>query len=195
MYKYNTHTTSPLIKTSPPVCAAHYKVYTKIVDDYMKANNITDDNDLPEWFVTAQTLNYKDRVNMQAVWQSHIDASISSTVNVPNDFTKEQTYDLYMLAHDKGLKGITIFRDGCKRTGILNISNANNMEPLKEPEQLSRGVIIEANDNASCDECYRAYDRRQSLEYNESCSNACERRDEFIGMFLQKNSDAAEDPL
>lgn len=84
---------------------------------------------------------------MQAVWQSHIDASISSTVNVPNDFTKEQTYDLYMLAHDKGLKGITIFRDGCKRTGILNISNANNMEPLKEPEQLSRGVIIEANDN------------------------------------------------
>ena len=64
-----------------------------------------------------------------------------------NDFTKEQTYDLYMLAHDKGLKGITIFRDGCKRTGILNISNANNMEPLKEPEQLSRGVIIEANDN------------------------------------------------
>lgn len=124
-----------------------YKVYTKIVDDYMKANNITDDNDLPEWFVTAQTLNYKDRVNMQAVWQSHIDASISSTVNVPNDFTKEQTYDLYMLAHDKGLKGITIFRDGCKRTGILNISNANNMEPLKEPEQLSRGVIIEANDN------------------------------------------------
>lgn len=124
-----------------------YKVYTKIVDDYMKANNITDDNDLPEWFVTAQTLNYKDRVNMQAVWQSHIDASISSTVNVPNDFTKEQTYDLYMLAHDKGLKGITIFRDGCKRTGILNTSNANNMEPSKTPEKLSRGVIIKANDN------------------------------------------------
>ena len=124
-----------------------YKVYTKIVDDYMKANNITDDNDLPEWFVTAQTLNYKDRINMQAVWQSHIDASISSTVNVPNDFTKEQTYDLYMLAHDKGLKGITIFRDGCKRTGILNTSNANNMEPSKTPEKLSRGVIIEANDN------------------------------------------------
>ena len=56
---------------------------------------------------------------MQAAWQKHIDASISSTVNVPNDFTVEDTENLYLYAWEKGLKGITIFRDGCKRVGIL----------------------------------------------------------------------------
>ena len=69
--------------------------------------------------MTAQTLDYKNRIYMQSIWQSHIDASISSTVNVPNDFTVEQVENLYMTAWDAGLKGVTIFRDGCKRAGIL----------------------------------------------------------------------------
>lgn len=121
-----------------------YKVYTKIVEDYMKEHGITDDKDLPEWFVTAQTLDYRNRIEMQSVWQSHIDASISSTVNVPNSFTKEQTFDLYMYAHDMGLKGVTIFRDGCKRTAILNTSSKKEDS---KPSELSRGVIIDVSDN------------------------------------------------
>ena len=72
-----------------------------------------------DYFVTAHNLNFKDRIDMQSTWQKFIDASISSTVNVPNDFTQEQVFDLYMYAYDKGLKGITIYRDGCKRSGIL----------------------------------------------------------------------------
>ena len=56
----------------------------------MKQHNIEEDKDLPEYFVTAMTLDYRQRINMQAAWQEHIDASISSTVNVPNSFTKEE---------------------------------------------------------------------------------------------------------
>ena len=97
----------------------YYKVYTKIVENYMKDNNLTDDSQLPGYFVTAMTLDYPQRIDMQAVWQEHIDASISSTVNVPNHFTVEETERLYLYAYEKGLKGITIFRDGCKRLGIL----------------------------------------------------------------------------
>ena len=103
-----------------------YKVYTPIVDEYMKKHHIKDDADLPNWFVTAQELDYAKRIDMQSVWQSHIDASISSTVNVPNEFTVEQVKDLYMLAWEKGLKGITIYRDGCERSAILST------EPQKE---------------------------------------------------------------
>ena len=51
---------------------------------------------------------------MQSVWQNHVDASISSTVNVPNHFTVEETESLYLYAYEKGLKGVTIFRDGCQ---------------------------------------------------------------------------------
>lgn len=121
-----------------------YKVYTKIVGDYMKEHGINDDKDLPEWFVTAQTLDYRNRIEMQSVWQSHIDASISSTVNVPNSFTKEQTFDLYMYAHDMGLKGVTIFRDGCKRTAILN---THSKKEDSKPSELGRGMIIDVSDN------------------------------------------------
>lgn len=124
----------------------YYKVYTPIVDRYMKEHNITDDTMLPDFFVTAQDLNYKNRIEMQAVWQKHIDASISSTVNVPNNFTVEETEDLYMTAWKSGLKGVTIFRDGCKRTGILTTSETktNNVEDTHE---LKRGEIIATDDN------------------------------------------------
>ncbi len=124
----------------------YYKVYTSIVKEYMDKHGLKDDSELPDYFVTAQTLDYKNRIYMQSVWQSHIDASISSTVNVPNDFTVEQVEGLYMTAWDAGLKGVTIFRDGCKRAGILTIKE--NVEDIVEkPHRLERGMIIKADDN------------------------------------------------
>lgn len=124
----------------------YYKVYTPIVERYMKENNITDDTMLPDFFVTAQDLDYKDRIGMQAIWQSHIDASISSTVNVPNSFTVEDTENLYMLAWKSGLKGVTIFRDGCKRTSILTTDDITTNENETKYE-LQRGEIIATDDN------------------------------------------------
>lgn len=124
----------------------YYKVYTPIVKEYMDKHEVKDDSELPDYFVTAQTLDYKNRIYMQSIWQSHIDASISSTVNVPNDFTVEQVEGLYMTAWDAGLKGVTIFRDGCKRAGILTIKE--NVEDIVEkPHRLERGMIIKADDN------------------------------------------------
>lgn len=125
----------------------YYKVYTPIVENYMKEYGIKDDANLPEYFVTAQSLDYRQRIDMQAVWQKHIDASISSTVNVPNSFTVEETEDLYMYAWEKGLKGVTIFRDGCKRTGILTTNKKNDFEEKKLPTLLQRGMIVKADDN------------------------------------------------
>lgn len=100
----------------------YYKVYTPIVDRHMKQHNIQDDTNLPNWFVTAGDLDYKARINMQSAWQKHIDASISSTVNLPHEATIEDVENLYMYAWEQKLKGITIFRDGCERAGILTTS-------------------------------------------------------------------------
>ena len=130
----------------------YYKVYTPIVEKYMKEHNITDDANLPDFFVTAQDLDYKNRIEMQAIWQDHIDASISSTVNVPNSFTVEDTENLYMHAWKNGLKGVTIFRDGCKRTAILTTSSkseekaeeSNNANNISE---LPRGYIADVSDD------------------------------------------------
>lgn len=124
----------------------YYKVYTKIVEDYMKEYDIKDDKDLPDYFVTAMTLDYRQRIHMQAIWQQHIDASISSTVNVPNSFTVEETESLYMYAFECGLKGITIFRDGCKRIGILNTKESEKKK-VTAGEGLGRGDILLVTDD------------------------------------------------
>lgn len=127
----------------------YYKVYTPIVEKYMKDHNITDDSMLPDFFITAQELDYKDRIAMQSVWQNHIDASISSTVNVPNSFTVEDTENLYMLAWESGLKGVTIFRDGCKRTGILTTTETKTETESdnEATDELKRGEIIATDDS------------------------------------------------
>lgn len=125
----------------------YYKVYTPIVKEYMEKHGLKDDSELPDYFVTAQTLDYKNRIYMHSIWQSHIDASISSTVNVPNDFTVEQVEGLYMTAWDAGLKGVTIFRDGCKRAGILTTSSTKENDAIKETKPLPRGYIVVADDN------------------------------------------------
>lgn len=125
----------------------YYKVYTHIVEQYMSINNITEEEDLPSFINTAMTLNYKERIEMQSIWQKHIDASISSTINVPNDFTVQEVEDLYMLAWEKGLKGVTIFRDNCARVGILtnDIKTSDNSESMELPrgfiEDVPEGLV------------------------------------------------------
>ena len=110
----------------------------------MKDHKIKDEGSLPDFFVTAMTLDYRQRIDMQSVWQEHIDASISSTVNVPNSFTVEETERLYLYAYERGLKGITIFRDGCKRVGILS---TDKKKGVAAGEGLGRGEIIKVNDD------------------------------------------------
>ena len=122
----------------------YYKVYTPIVERYMKQHDLKDDSQLPSYFVTAMTLPYEDRIAMQAAFQQHIDASISSTVNVPNSFTVEDTEHLYLLAYESGCKGVTIFRDGCKRAGILttHVEDHKKEAPIARGRPLPRGEIV-----------------------------------------------------
>lgn len=105
-----------------------YKVETKIVTDFKKTTNL---EKLPDYFVASADINYKDRIAVQAMLQRYIDASISSTVNLPNQTTIEEVADIYMLAWKSGLKGITIWRDGCQRQAILS----TNTESTKQDNQ------------------------------------------------------------
>ena len=88
---------------------------------------------------------------MQATWQKHIDASISSTLNLPNKTTVEEVEELYMYAWKTGLKGMTIFRDGCDRAAILTTEEQNEEEKSVEVEEskkeIPRGVVVPTNDN------------------------------------------------
>lgn len=122
----------------------YYKVYTPIVKEYMDGHGIKDETELPNWFCTSSTISPLNRVLMQGVWQKHIDASISSTVNLPEEATIKDVEEIYLNAWKEGLKGITVFRNGCKRLGILT---TNNSQEKEEEKGLSRGEIISCSDN------------------------------------------------
>ena len=97
-----------------------YKVKVPIVDECLKAKKLDVASSYPEEIVWSKTIDPISRVDVQAKWQEYIDASISSTVNLPESATVQDVFDLYQHAWFVGCKGLTIFRDGCARTAILN---------------------------------------------------------------------------
>ena len=128
-----------------------YKIFTPIAWEYLQEHGYgEDETKLPSYFITSAEIPYRNRIDMQATWQKHIDASISSTVNLPNSATINDVKDLYMYAWKQGLKGITVFRDGCKRLGILTIDNKESNESEDIPNELDtlrRGDIINVDDD------------------------------------------------
>lgn len=129
-----------------------YEVFTPIVKKYLLKNKLPLEKEslgkLPAYFVTAPEIDYNDRISMQATWQNAIDASISSTVNLPEETTVEEVFDLYLSAWKAGLKGITIYRDNCSRTPILKKKEENESKKSDEKNvsDLKRGEIVH-NDN------------------------------------------------
>lgn len=125
-----------------------YKVYTGVAKEYVNKY----DDKLPDYFITSADISWKDRIDMQSILQKHIDTAISSTVNLPNNTSQKEIERLYLYAWEKGLKGVTIFRDGCKRAGILTTASHKTSSDDKDTtimsmNDLPRGFILKADDN------------------------------------------------
>lgn len=84
--------------------------YQQLVND--KAMPYSDDEQaqLPDYFISADYIRPVDHVSVQAASQKWIDSSISKTANVPTDFPFDDFKDIYLFAHEQGLKGCTTFR-------------------------------------------------------------------------------------
>lgn len=119
----------------------YYDVYCKAAREYMEINNT---KELPDYFVGSADISWQSRVLTQAAMQKHVDTAISSTVNMPNSATKDDIAHMYLLAWSSGCKGITMFRDGCKRLGIL--TTGNKKEEISHKE-LKRGEIMKCADD------------------------------------------------
>lgn len=121
----------------------YYKVYTPIAKEYMENHGLKDESELPDFFITSQEIPYEDRIEVQTAWQEYIDASISSTVNLPEETTVEEVMDLYRYAWANGLKGITIYRENCQRVGILTTDKPKSK--LDEIDELRAKIVDLAN--------------------------------------------------
>jgi ribonucleoside-diphosphate reductase alpha chain len=65
---------------------------------------------LPDYFSTSDDVTPRQHVDIQAAAQKWVDSSISKTANVPTDYRYEDFKDIYLYAHEQGLKGCTTFR-------------------------------------------------------------------------------------
>jgi len=124
-----------------------YVVYHQLVKEYNlifgKDAHLKNEN-----FITAKDIKWEKRIEMQSTIQKYIDNSISSTVNLPNEVTKETISNIYIEAWKQGLKGITVYRDG-SRDGILTETKKSPhiLEHYKFPKEQNAIMKVIKSEN------------------------------------------------
>jgi ribonucleoside-diphosphate reductase alpha chain len=84
--------------------------YRELVNRNAMPGGTTAADKLPEYFTTADDVTPREHVDIQAAAQKWVDSSISKTANVPTDYRYDDFKDIYLYAHEQGLKGCTTFR-------------------------------------------------------------------------------------
>jgi len=105
------------------------ELLAKIASNYGSVRGI---EEIPEWmqkiFVTAMDIHWSDHLMAQGVWQDWIGNAIAKTINMPNDVSADDVKAAYLLAHEIGLKGITVYRDGSRHKQVLHMTDENSVK-------------------------------------------------------------------
>ena len=117
---------------------SYYDIYVKVAQDYQR---ITGNTELPDYFVTANDIDWHGRIKVQAALQEACDTGISSTINLPEKTTAKEVEQIYLESWKNGLKGVTIYVAG-SRNPILSISKPTKIEQTGAPK---RPKVLEAD--------------------------------------------------
>ena len=109
-----------------------FTVYHPKVKMWMEISGEKDITKSPYQGSTAPEIDWKKRVELQAIVQKYTTHSISSTINLPNDVSVETVGDIYLQAWKKGLKGITVYRDGSRSGVLIALDDKKNKKKANE---------------------------------------------------------------
>ena len=108
-----------------------------------------EDAPLPDVFVTAQELGWREHLAMQAAAQTHVDSAISKTVNLARGISFEEFRAVYETAYDLGLKGCTTYRPNEVTGAVLEAADevktraeGQQALPLEAPAPPSSGGVV-----------------------------------------------------
>lgn len=122
-----------------------FTVYHPKAKQWMEVTGNDNIEESPYFGSTAPEIDWIKRVKIQAMVQKYITHSISSTINLPSDVSVEKVGEIYLESWKKGLKGITVYRDG-SRSGVLvadDKEKGNQKEATKENAQQIAARLIE----------------------------------------------------
>lgn len=132
-----------------------FKVYHPKLKNWMDITGEKNEEASPYYGSTAPEIDWMKRIEIQAVVQKYVTHSISSTINLPNEVSTDEVGQIYLEAWKKGLKGITVYRDG-SRTGVLVDNKKPEVSAVEEiveskapprPERLAAKVVRFNNEN------------------------------------------------
>lgn len=89
-----------------------------------------------EIFSTANNVTPNEHVKIQTAFQEHNHSAISKTCNFPNEATREDVEEAYMLAYERGAKGLTVYRDGSRNVQVMTTRG-------KSPEEMEKEELID----------------------------------------------------
>lgn len=139
----------------------HFRVYARSIEDllnyygYPLDMTVEEIKDVFPWVVEAHDIPWASRVILQSTMQKYVDNAISSTVNLPHDATVDDVFNIYIAAWRSGCKGITVFRDGCRRGNILGVEEKKEkVEPKKAEPAPKKPTCSGDADYRECPECH-----------------------------------------
>jgi len=114
------------------------KLVDRIATDGTLENIEEVSEDLKRIFVTAHDISPHWHMRMQGAFQRHCDSSISKTINFPHDAKAEDVREIYDLAVDLDVKGVTVYRDGCREMQPMALKGSTS--PTPEEIEAARDV-------------------------------------------------------
>jgi len=127
----------------------YFRVFSKSVEHLLKHNDINPDTITDEeimvrfpYITVSHEISPADRIKVQSAMQPYIDNAISSTINMKNDVTVQDVFDTYMNAWESGCKGITTFRNGCKRSAIMKTGKETTPEVITVDKPFKYDSIV-----------------------------------------------------
>ena len=92
----------------------------------------------PYYKATSNDVDWIKKVEMQGRIQRHVDHSISTTTNVPNDATEELIAQIYEAGWRNGCKGNTVYREGSRNGVLISQKKEEKIEDVHAPKRPKR---------------------------------------------------------